>query len=272
MKAIIQEPFITFAGMGRLGNNLFMIANIISKGIKYNLPFYVAKNQVHDYDTYKNNIYRKIDFWIEELPQNANNLCQTVFSYEHLEPYQNISTVCHGFYQSEKFFKEHKQLIKWFFEPSDEFSLKMFSEFPELLDSKVTCINVRRGNYLLPWHINKHPTISPEYIYEAAKQIDTDVYFILSDDLEWCKQNIKLPNCKFINYSNWEALWLMSLCHDFIISNSTFSWWAAYLSMYEDKKVIGPEQWHTPNEPNDLFCENWIALPTVVKDAVIYPL
>lgn len=267
----MNSPFITFAGMGRLGNNLFMIANIISKGIKHNLPFYVAKNQVYGYNLYKDNLYRKINFWIDDLPSNGRNRGQTVFTYERLDPYQDVPTIYHGYYQSEKFFYENREFIKWFFEPSEQFTEKVYREFPELLTNKVTAINVRRGDYLLPHHRDKHPTISSEYIHEASKYIDTDVYFVVSDDLDWCKQNIKLPNVKFINYSNWEALWLLSLCHNFIISNSTFSWWAAYLSKHKDKKVIGPYTWHTPNEPNDLFCENWIALPTIVKQAVIFP-
>jgi hypothetical protein len=270
-----HQHYITCEFRGRLGNNLFMIANCISQGIRHNKLFYLPKNDIYYYDLYKDNLYRKIDFYIPSLPTDGIIVAEPKFSYSSVSPIQNSNTIFRGYFQSEKYFSEYEQLIHWFFSPTQEFISDALKQFPELTNKTVTCINVRRGaDYLA--QTNRHPVVTPEYIYEAAKHIpNTDIYFVVSDDLPWCKENIKLPNCKFIEYSEWEALWLMSLCHNFIISNSSFSWWAAYLSRNPQKIVVGPSTWCGPDGPqdtHDVFCKNWIRLPTTFHNGTIIPV
>lgn len=267
--------YVTCEFRGRLGNNLFMIANCVSQGIRHNKPFYLPKNDICYYELYKDNLYRKIDFYIPSLPTDGVIVSEPKFSYSSVSPVEHSNTIFRGYFQSEKYFQEYEQLIRWLFEPSDEFKQEMYLKFPELLEKRVTCINVRRGADYLALS-NTHPVVTKEYIYEAIKYIpDTDVFFIVSDDIIWCKENIQLPNCKFIEYENWKALWLMSLCHHFIISNSSFSWWAAYLSRFSEKKVIGPSTWCGPSGPQDtqdIFCKNWISLPTTFHNGTIIPV
>jgi hypothetical protein len=58
----------------------------------------------------------------------------------------------------------------------------------------------------------------------------------------------------------------MSLCDHFIIANSTFSWWASWLSISQsesDKIVICPDKWFGPSgskDYQDIYCKNWIKL------------
>ena len=51
----------------------------------------------------------------------------------------------------------------------------------------------------------------------------------------------------------------MSLCSDFIIANSSYSWWGAWLS--SSKQVIAPKNWFGAplggNDLSDLYCEGW---------------
>ena len=73
-----------------------------------------------------------------------------------------------------------------------------------------------------------------------AMKKNTEV-FVFSDDLDWCRNNF--AECNFVelpeDYLEFE---LMRECKHFIIANSTFSWWAAYLSM--NATVIAPKNWN----------------------------
>ena len=64
------------------------------------------------------------------------------------------------------------------------------------------------------------------------------------------------------------------MCHNFIISNSSFSWWGAYLSRRKNKIVISPETWFGPEGPkiwDDIYANGWIILPTYFDNGFIYP-
>ena len=82
------------------------------------------------------------------------------------------------------------------------------------------------------------------------------------------KQELKknFPNIFFeiIDYAieDYKQMFLMSCCEHNIIANSTFSWWGAWLSTNENKRVIAPSKWFGPpldqiNDTKDLYCEGW---------------
>ena len=65
----------------------------------------------------------------------------------------------------------------------------------------------------------------------------------------------------FIEGNQFEDLCLMSLCDHNIISNSSYSWWGAYLNQNKNKKIIVPKNWFTPSKPlNDLYPLKWIQI------------
>jgi hypothetical protein len=73
---------------------------------------------------------------------------------------------------------------------------------------------------------------------------------------------------------DYEDFYLMSLCRDFICSVSTFSWWPAWLSRYDDGIVVCPKEWIRPGYTtvnNDLTCEGWFALKTCRSIIDSYP-
>ncbi len=85
-----------------------------------------------------------------------------------------------------------------------------------------------------------------------------------SDDPAWCKEQDLFASDRFCvldSGSSYVDLCLMSMCSDFIIANSTFSWWGAWLSDNKDKVVIYPSKWFGPNNADkltkDLFPEEW---------------
>jgi hypothetical protein len=62
---------------------------------------------------------------------------------------------------------------------------------------------------------------------------------------------------------------LMRLCRHFVLSNSTFGWWAAWLSDQPGKIVVAPEQWYTEHCPwnhRDLLPEDWVKVPDALEE------
>jgi len=141
---------------------------------------------------------------------------------------------------------------------------KPVDKYNFLKNKKTTSIHVRRGDYVN--HPNHHPTQSLEYYLEAIKILkdETELFLVFSDDINWCKENIKLDNVVYIeNEKDYIELYLMSVCTNNIISNSSFSWWGAWLNKNEDKKVIGPLKWFgdaIKHNTGDVLPENWIKL------------
>lgn len=253
---------------------MFQIANAYAQSLRHNRQLVLPSQETSVSDYYET-IHRKLEFPIERVPEGDVYTVNGTFHYTEYFPHLTRPTVFRGFYQSEKFFKDFETNIKLLFEPTAEFVQEALLKYPQLKNSRVTAINVRRGDYLT--FPTRHPVISAEYIHKAARSIEkTDYYFVVSDDIPWCKENIKLPNCIFSDYVTWKALWLLSLCTNFIISNSTFSWWGAYLAK-SNKTVIAPSVWFGPDilvdtDPKDIYCSDWKILPCHYhKDGIIIP-
>ena len=90
-------------------------------------------------------------------------------------------------------------------------------------------------------------------------------YLLFSDDLAWCRDNMRGDNVFYSDArGTLEDLLQMSECHYHIIANSTFSWWAAWLDRKPDKVVIAPRQWFGPaarhRNTADLLPSAWILL------------
>ena len=124
-------------------------------------------------------------------------------------------------------------------------------------------IHVRRGDYV---NNPTHETIGIKYFSDAIKYINNKVqepyFFIISDDITWCKENLNFDNCTFIDFSNneFEDFEILKNCQHKIISNSTFSWWAAFLGEIEGSITICPKKWTNKIESISLQLPNWILI------------
>jgi hypothetical protein len=171
-----------------------------------------------------------------------------------------------GYWQSEKYFLEIKDQLKNEFqlknEMWDEHSLTLLDK---IRSSKSVSIHIRRGDYV---KLGYNDTCGLKYYQEAINIINLKIkdphFFIFSNDIEWVKNNLKLKTLKtYVEYTteaqaNKELL-LMSSCQYNIISNSTFSWWAAWLNDYSEKIVISPKDWIVGLKQN-ILVDSWIKI------------
>ena len=90
------------------------------------------------------------------------------------------------------------------------------------------------------------------------------VFYVSSNDQNWVKNNIDFSGSEVIYEKSDELahnkLEIMKACRHFIISNSTFSWWAQYLGEYDNKIVISPTKWYNNKFESPLIDKDWICL------------
>ena len=155
-----------------------------------------------------------------------------------------------GYWQTDKYVKT---LDLHLFEPKESMPRSLETVFLQI--KSVECpvsIHFRRGDYFMPKWIGRYGVCTVQYYIDAMAGLKNmlhlkPTFFIFSDDLEWVRQNIIIgDNHVFVPNLEINSFWyiyLMSKCKHHIISNSTFSWWGAYLNAYTDKIVIGPSKW-----------------------------
>jgi len=179
-----------------------------------------------------------------------------------------------GYFQTEKYFKHIEDDIRSEFKFSKEVESDCDSKIKQIKsstnDANIVSIHVRLGDYKLLEHIYV-PLIKTPYYKLAINHFENElkddtVFLIFSDEIETCKQLFTGGNCIFAEGgTEAEDMCLMSKCDHNIIANSSFSWWGAWLNENENKQVIAPKVWFTPNEKDqkdtkDLYCKNWTAI------------
>ena len=168
-----------------------------------------------------------------------------------------------GYFQSFKYLSKstlEKMSALNVLEPSETF----LEYLRKLKGKRILVIHVRLGDYINEPTIG---TLSQEYYNRALAEFDfakIDLVLVFSDSPDLVSDY--LPD-KFSSYfevvpnslTSAETLTLMTVGSDFIISNSTFSWWGAMLSQNIDKKVVAPTPWFVAqDEPTDLLPSSWI--------------
>lgn len=172
-----------------------------------------------------------------------------------------------GYLESEKYFAHIADEIKGELTP-------VYPPFPEnaalyerMAETESVCVSVRRGDFL-DESIKRYANVcGPDYFARALARmrelVPNAVWFVFSDDVEWVRGNIPFDGEVQFEQGNdpaWEKLRLMSRCKHFILSNSTFAWWAQYLGSHPGKIVIAPSRWRIDSERPDIYQENWVLI------------
>ena len=168
-----------------------------------------------------------------------------------------------GYFQTEKYFKHIEHQVRAEYTFVDDI-LEPCKEMISGIDNPIA-LHIRRGDYVI--NSENHFNLPLEYYEAALKHFNDDRNVIVfSDDSKWCHKQSLFSDDRFIisdNDDNRVDLCLMSLCNDFIIANSTYSWWGAWLSSNKNKKVIAPVQWFgktgytKDHNTKDLIPDTW---------------
>jgi hypothetical protein len=109
-------------------------------------------------------------------------------------------------------------------------------------------VHIRRGDYLSKKNRDYYRILGSEYYDNAISKFKNHKFFVFSDDIEWVKENINIPDDYiFVEHNSgknsFQDIYIMSNCKNNIIANSTFSWWGAALNKNFEKKVVSPNSW-----------------------------
>lgn len=184
--------------------------------------------------------------------------------YYKLPFMKNRKKYLYSYFQSERYFIENRDLIREELKVSDEYCNKNKDLLEKIQTKNSVCVHVRRGDYVT----GNLLMCSLDYYEKGIKYMNENIkdpqFFVFSDDIQWVKDH--LIKSDVIHYvddveHDYEELQLMYSCKHFIISNSSFSWWAQYLSDYTEKVVIAPLKWMPDDtEKRALYMENWILM------------
>jgi len=256
--------------LGRLGNQMFQYASL--RGIARNRGYDFC---IPNHDTVFRDPYgftMKIElfypFEMVHVKKQNINIMDRGYAPVVQEKYFHYDQILHnmcpdeislaGFFQSEKYFKNIEGEIR------EDFTFK-----PEILEpckemmedvGEAISLHVRRTDYL---ENPNHTTLGLDYYKKALDRFNPTLpVVIFSDDPEWCQEQELFSDDRFMvseSGDQYVDLCLMTLCQHHIIANSSFSWWGAWLSDYDD--VVAPSKWfgegNSDKNTKDLYAEGW---------------
>ena len=270
---------------GGLGNQMFQYAFARTLSLRHNTPLKIDLSFLKNRNMGPNFVYRNYELDIFNVVEDFN------FTFENCiragEPHLKFSQemvdsiaryqidkdiMIDGYWQSVKYFFEFESVIKSDFNfkklVNDSNDDKIQSILNDITSTNSVMLNIRRTDFL---NTDFHGVMGLDYINKSTEllesKIDNPKYFIFSDDIEWCKENIKLNNMVIVDHSYKGDrfsyyLQLMKECKNFIIPNSSFAWWSAWLSDSPNKIVIAPKKWFTDEsiDTSDLIPSDWIRI------------
>ena len=274
--------------LGGLGNQMFQYAFYLALANKYNN----VKIDISDFRNYElhnglelENVFdiklQKASRFITELLdpsyrawgyrklrrilnlKNTLAVEQNFFSFDKHILNDPKSRIYWGYWQNTKYFEHLANKIRKCF----MFKKPLTGKNEQIAEIISCCesvsIHIRRGDYI--GHDLLGGICDLDYYKQAISVIENSVstpnFFIFSNDIEWCEENLNIKDAHYISWNknndSYIDMQLMSLCKHNIIANSSFSWWGAWLNSNENKIIISPKKW-TNNSVNTLALEEWI--------------
>jgi hypothetical protein len=174
-----------------------------------------------------------------------------------------------GYWQSERYFSTIATQVKDIFTLQPHFYSNILPLIEEIKQTESVSIHVRKGDYLLHPYSDYYATLESAYYNNALAALQDNLpqlkLYVFTDDPKWVKENLALPILYTLisgvqTRSMYEDFQAMLSCKYHIIANSSFSWWTAWLSAREGKKVVAPKEWfkNGPSDTADLIPKSWL--------------
>lgn len=272
----MEKPIVSINIQGGLGNQMFELASAYAYAKKYNGTLQILKNKKYNdgRPLYWDSVLQRFQKYLVDSLPNLNKWFESESTLFHNLPELGPEGIyLDAYLQSPKYFLEYKNEIKNLFFPTEDTLKYINFKYGVLINNKdrIVVIHARRTDYLRNQDIiNFHGPLSVDYYKQAIKQInkyiENPIYILASDDISFWSEVYK--ECDELNEKNIfilvdeneiNTLALLQEFQYFIIANSTFSWWAAYLSK-DSKKVIAPSKWFGltgPKNYKDIYCSDW---------------
>jgi hypothetical protein len=270
---------------GRLGNQLFQYAFIYTAAKKLNTTFYIDSSTESFLLAEYFNIKKDKLLFLDRLLFSIKGY-KNFFSY-HLRRsfYRAIKKILFlkevqfsdktpaskelskisdgsinmGFFQSEIYFSEFKEDLKKQFTVKEKYRVE-YETIKKTLpkDFRYVAVHIRRGDY-----IDLNLTLPSAYYQKAIERIHSpdNFYIILSDDPAFAEKEFENLHNKYVSVNtditDLQFLIGADIC---ILSNSSFSWWGAYLNT-RHSQIIAPKFWSGNGEkteyPKDILLNKW---------------
>lgn len=216
---------------GRLGNQLFQIAGTIGTAHRNRTP-----DAVHFPEWRYSQFFSIPESFFGSIPVSASDMGRQYF--------QDLSV-----------FADCQEKVIEYFAFSDIAKDNLAETFPELVNSHSrhrTAVHVRRGDYLSIEDF--FPTCPAHYFDNCMSEVEQEFpnteFLVFTDDPDWCRGHFEHRENVHIFSDNVEntirremaEFMLMTSCDAIVTSNSTFSWWAAFLS--RSTQVFTPDRWY----------------------------
>lgn len=160
-----------------------------------------------------------------------------------------------GYFQAEAYFADAAEVIR----------AELRTAAPPAFDGGACpiCVHLRRGDYQRPENAVLQvctPAYYARAVRLAAQRHPGAVLYVFSDDVDWAKANLDTAGLPAVFMPRGDAagdLARMQRCRHFILSNSTYSWWAQYLGDAPDKQVYAPDRWYAHTKRTALYQPGW---------------
>lgn len=172
-----------------------------------------------------------------------------------------------GYFESPEYFSEIEDILRYEFTPK-HLPLPKNKKLYSIINTRETiCVTVRRGDFFSNEYKNIYGVCQENY-YEKAidyirKKRPDAIVIAFSDDIDWVHQNLNFRCETFYEDGTdplWEKMRMMYSCDHFVISNSTFSWWAQHLGRNPQKIVVAPIKWRNDGSDYIQKEERWILM------------